>query len=762
MLFRAFFLPLLGALLALPFPREGGGAQAQILENENLIAWMRRAGDVFERRDWEALAQIRHTLAADPQAVAFLEYAELDARGTDAGWPAFRDFLETQAEHPHWFPNLSGIRRNAERALAEHAETEPLPPAAILAHFRAYPAPHEPLTGAGAELHAEALLALGYQAEGEAAVRAAWRTHPRFHSRAGDFFQRHGHLLSPADHETRLDSLLWQEDTNAVRAMLSLSPSLVSEPQRRLAAARLRLMTRAPGVDAAIDAVPPDMLAHPALAYERARWRRRMGRDASAADLLLQTPPPQSHQRKWWRQRHPLARNALQSGDYVRAYHLAAAHGAEEGIVFAEGEFLAGWLALRFLDNPQTAYRHFQRLHAGVTTPVSQARALYWLGRAAQAQQDTATAQAHWQEAAALSHVYYGQLASDLLPAPCGGGKFFVMPERNGSDEKGGASFGMPAREAAVQKDRLAGAPPARSCTNVRWAGKSMGGVGGVSPPKSNRTSVHNVGVGGFAPHMVQEASRLMQEASPMMQESSRIAALAYAAGMQKTGERLLLTHARHADDPKTFAALTAAAESLGQKHLALRIAKQAARKHIITPALYPLDAVPLHALTAAAGPLEPALMLAIARQESEFDPSALSSAGARGMMQLMPATAHHVSQSHSLPYNRDALLQDVGYNLRLGSVYLAEMLARFDGSLPLAAAAYNAGPSRVSRWLREICDPRQPNQPACDSIDWIERIPIAETRNYVQRVTENLRNYRRLLADAPPPPPPVQGDANQ
>ena len=247
---------------------------------------------------------------------------------------------------------------------------------------------------------------------------------------------------------------------------------------------------------------------------------------------------------------------------------------------------------------------------------------------------------------------------------------------------------------------------------------------------------------------------------APHMQEASRIVALAYAAGMQKTGERLLLSHARQAKTPQEFAVLTAAAESLGQKHLALRVAKQAARKHIITPALYPLDAVPLHTLAASAGPLDPALMLAITRQESEFDPFALSSAGARGMMQLMPATARHVSQSHSLPYNRDALLQDVGYNLRLGSAYLAEMLARFDDSLPLAIAAYNAGPSRVSRWLREICDPRQPQQPACDSIDWIERIPIAETRNYVQRVLENLRNYRRLLAAAPPPPP--QGDASR
>jgi soluble lytic murein transglycosylase len=142
----------------------------------------------------------------------------------------------------------------------------------------------------------------------------------------------------------------------------------------------------------------------------------------------------------------------------------------------------------------------------------------------------------------------------------------------------------------------------------------------------------------------------------------------------------------------------------------------------------------------------EKALLLAITRQESNFDVGARSRAGARGLMQLMPATARAVSRQLRERYDRDALSIDATYNIKLGSKYLADLIDDFNGSYVMAIAGYNAGPHRVRRWVREFGDPRKSE---VDPIDWVEQIPFTETRNYVQRVMENLQVYRAVLADS-------------
>jgi soluble lytic murein transglycosylase len=142
-------------------------------------------------------------------------------------------------------------------------------------------------------------------------------------------------------------------------------------------------------------------------------------------------------------------------------------------------------------------------------------------------------------------------------------------------------------------------------------------------------------------------------------------------------------------------------------------------------------------------GAVEPPLVLAIARQESGFDVSAVSRADARGIMQLRPETARGVARALGLPFSAGRLTSDAAYNLALGQAFLGRLLDRFGGSYVLAAAAYNAGPARVSQWLDTIGDPRGGG---VDPVDWIEGIPYAETRNYVERVLENLQVYRLRL----------------
>jgi soluble lytic murein transglycosylase len=135
----------------------------------------------------------------------------------------------------------------------------------------------------------------------------------------------------------------------------------------------------------------------------------------------------------------------------------------------------------------------------------------------------------------------------------------------------------------------------------------------------------------------------------------------------------------------------------------------------------------------------------AIARQESQFDRAAVSHAGARGLMQLMPGTAREQAEKIGLSYNAPALTTDTSYNIQLGSGYFQRMLSYYGGSYPLAVAAYNAGPGNVNKWIRANGDPRMPG---ADIVRWIEDIPIYETRNYVQRVLENAVVYDTLNPD--------------
>ena len=137
------------------------------------------------------------------------------------------------------------------------------------------------------------------------------------------------------------------------------------------------------------------------------------------------------------------------------------------------------------------------------------------------------------------------------------------------------------------------------------------------------------------------------------------------------------------------------------------------------------------------------ALIHSIILQESAFKVNAYSSAGARGLMQLMPYTAKRVAQSINEKYYRKALMTNPQYNILLGTIYIKGLIKRFGGSIPLALAGYNAGPGRVKIWLKRYGDPRK-NQ--IDYVDWIESIPISETRNYVKKVISNYRVYKKKM----------------
>ncbi|PKP77389.1 MAG: lytic murein transglycosylase [Alphaproteobacteria bacterium HGW-Alphaproteobacteria-3] len=214
----------------------------------------------------------------------------------------------------------------------------------------------------------------------------------------------------------------------------------------------------------------------------------------------------------------------------------------------------------------------------------------------------------------------------------------------------------------------------------------------------------------------------------------------------EKTRWTFMLHLADILDDPAEIAALSDLALSFGDRKLSLRIAKAASLRNIVlTDYAYPTEAMPKW--THRGPPVETALVYGLSRQESEFDPQALSPAGARGLMQLMPRTAKMVAGQVGLPYSA-AKLTDPVYNATLGAAHLGDLVQNeFSGSYIMSIAAYNAGASRVRQWVREYGDPRST---AVDPIDWIESIPFSETRNYVQRVMENMEVYRGRLSGQP------------
>jgi soluble lytic murein transglycosylase len=197
------------------------------------------------------------------------------------------------------------------------------------------------------------------------------------------------------------------------------------------------------------------------------------------------------------------------------------------------------------------------------------------------------------------------------------------------------------------------------------------------------------------------------------------------------------------APDPADRSLTARFALRLGLPDTAVFVARRMGRDGLLLPeAGWPIAAEPPD------GPVDASVALGLIRQESSFDIGAVSPSGARGLMQLMPFTAQAVAKQIGAATSLVTLTSDPAHNMRLGTAYLREMLDRFDNSLPLATAAYNAGPHRVDEWLAANGDPRTG---PIDMLDWIELIPLNETRNYVQRVLENVVVYRARRGESTP-----------
>ena len=215
--------------------------------------------------------------------------------------------------------------------------------------------------------------------------------------------------------------------------------------------------------------------------------------------------------------------------------------------------------------------------------------------------------------------------------------------------------------------------------------------------------------------------------------------------GLDQSVTRLLIASLRTYFDNETDVAMAAhLADAIGDTQLALKSAKSAvARGQNMLVYAYPVHTFPV--FKPLSKPPETAFLLGITRQETEFNKDTVSGAGAKGLMQVMTVTAQHVCKDYKMKCEIDRLLPDPVYNATIASAYIGDRMKEFGGSYVLGTAGYNAGPGRAREWIRAFGDPRDPK---VDPIDWIERIPFAETREYVGKVLSNIQIYRARLGD--------------
>ncbi len=591
--------------------------------------------------------------SGDTAAMKLVELLYLRDHPNDAGYPRIVNFLETA---PNW-PLTEALRKRAERSLYVNKDSAEL----ILAHF----AKRKPVTPEGHLALARALIATGDTDGARAEVVAVWlnpELTPELEKATSSEF---GKFITADDQKRRMWRLVYAQETNAaIRAAKRLP-----DDYQKAAAVAQKLIRGEAGADKLYSRLPSSMRASLGMKYALTRYYRTKGDFKKARAILLEVPGDSAKMGDagaWWVERRIVVRRSvgIEDRNPKAAYQIARAHGVAKGEDALEGEFLAGWIALRFLKDPSTGLKHFNRLAELAESRTEKARAGYWRGRALEAMGRKGDAKTAYREASAFSTVYYGQLARERI----GLGN---VPEEI---ESGKASS---AAQAAVADDEV-----------VR-------------------------------------AFKIMS-----------------AAGAKPELFMFLWSFANRFDSTDEMNAVADIVWDAGGAYMAVKLAKASAQRNIdIDSWGYPVRALP--DWKQVGKPVEKPLVYALSRQESEFNPNAGSKVGAQGLMQIMPTTATLIAKQHGIPYKPSQLLNPE-LNVKLGAAHLGDLIAKHGGSYVLTLVSYNAGPRRSREWIELYGDFRTGE---ADPVDWVESIPFQETRQYVQKVMQNLHIYRSRLA---------------
>ena len=614
----------------------------------------RKAISEMQKSRWDSSFKVAKK-AKDKSIYNFINWRYLLTTGNSASFYDYKVFIDKNGHYP---------RIDRLRYLAEHKlSTAKISPKKIINWF----GEKKPLSGYGEMILGESLFLNGEKSKGTKLIKKGWITADLSKNELKFFRKKFKKYLNADDYVKRADYLAWNNKYWDLRRLTKYLP----KDYELLYTARHILMSKGYGVDQAIKNVPEKFKNDPGLNYDRLKWRRKKGRVDSSAEILLKIRNDKEYlvvPEKWWKEREIISRALIYKKKYETAYKISSNHGMFEGPDFAAAEWMSGWIALSFLNDPLMAKDHFHNFYNNVGYPISTSRGAFWLGKTYEKLDDKEQSLKWYKEASKYLTTYYGQLA-------------FLKLNPNGKFE--------------LKND--------------------------MEVDSKYRYIFFN-----------KELVKIVYLLDELKKDKYT---------------KFILRHLAN-DNIKRGSEILAAelATSIERYDFAIQVSKIASyQKRFHNKFNYPIISTPKY-INKRKIP-ESALILSIIRQESEFDLSANSHAGAKGLMQLMPYTAKLVSKQAKLPYSKSRLTTDPEYNINLGSHYIAGLILQYDGAYPFAVAAYNAGPNRVKYWKKIN---KNPQKKQIDYIDWVELIKFRETRNYVQRVLENYNVYRYILEKKP------------
>ncbi len=580
----------------------------------------------------------------DPVAQKLVEWSLLRHPESEVRLERYEAFIRA---NPNW-PSIPLLRRRAEAKLWQDRRD-----AATVRRFFGEEQPSSPL---GRLAFARILKAEGNQAGAAREVGAVWRSAELSAELEAAVLDEFRDELTRTDHAARMDWRISAEDFDAaMRAAKRLGNDEVAIV-KACAAVEANSTKAAP----LLEAVPNEARSDMGFTLCRLHWLVRRNEFPAAATLALAASAEDLRRQntdEWWRERRLLARGLIDLGDSKTAYGVVREAALPANPYYrAEFHFMAGWIALRFLDDPAAALKHFAQVDEGSVDPIVRARAAYWRGRTAEATAQFEEMRAQYEAAARYPTAYYGQLARARL------------------------GFG----EIALR-----------------------------DPP----------------PEPVHGIARELLHAADIL----------YAIGERDLVASFVTEFANESNDAATIAALGQLTGHYNDARAMLLSGKAAlARGLVMDQYAFPDIGVPPYSPI---GPqLDLCVVYSIVRTESAFDQRDKSPAKAVGLMQVTPEAGRDTAKRFGVAYDWNGLVSDPVYNTQMGAAEVAALLKEYRGSYIMTFAGYNAGRSRVKQWVAQHGDPRDPK---VDAVDWVERIPIAETRNYVQRVLENLQVYR-------------------
>ena len=587
----------------------------------------------------------------------FIQWKHLLTSGNQASFYDYKVFIDQNSK----YPRISRLKYLAEHKLS----TAKISPKKIIDWFDS----KEPLSGYGKMIIGESFILTGNKDKGKKLIKEGWITADLSKNELKFFRKKFKKYLNADDYIKRADYLAWNNKYWDLKRLLRYLP----KDYELLYTARQILMTRGYGVDQAIKNVPEKFKNDAGLNYDRLKWRRKRGRVDSSLEILLSIKNDKNYlvePEKWWKEREIISRALIYKKKYEIAYKISSNHGMSKGSDFAAAEWMSGWIALSFLNDPLIAKDHFQNFYKNVNYPISTSRGAYWLGRTYEKLGDKEQSMYWYDIASKYLTTYYGQLAFLKLDPS---GKFELNKDMVIDDKYRYIFFNKELVKITYLLNEL---------------------------KKDKYTKII-----------------LRHLANDNIQKGSEVLAAELATNIQRYD-------------------------------FAIQISKISSyQKRFHNKFNYPIISTPKK-INGRKIP-ESAFILSIIRQESEFDLSANSHAGAKGLMQLMPYTAKLVSKQAKLPYSKSRLTSDPEYNINLGSHYIAGLILQYEGAYPFAIAAYNAGPNRVKFWKKIN---KNPQKKQINYVDWVELIKFRETRNYVQRVLENYNVYRYILEKKPIP----------